>query len=113
MVVYTDANWAGCPDTHKSTSGYGVFIGDNIVSCLPSVNILSLAPVQKPSTVPLLMVLSKLLGCDSFLLSLDPHSSVPPWCTVITFLSSISPPIQFSISGLSMWRLTYTSLVRE
>jgi len=32
MVVYSDADWAVCPDTRKSTSGYAVFLGDNLVS---------------------------------------------------------------------------------
>ncbi|WVZ83541.1 hypothetical protein U9M48_030678 [Paspalum notatum var. saurae] len=27
-----DADWAGCPDTCKSTSGYAMFLGDNLVS---------------------------------------------------------------------------------
>jgi hypothetical protein len=32
MVAYSDADWAGCPDTRRSTSGYGVFLGDSLVS---------------------------------------------------------------------------------
>ena len=32
LVVYSDADWAGCPDTRKSTSGYAVLLGDNLVS---------------------------------------------------------------------------------
>jgi hypothetical protein len=32
LRVYTDVDWAGCPDTRQSTSGYTVFLGDNLVS---------------------------------------------------------------------------------
>ena len=32
MVAYSDADWAGCPDTHRSTSGYTVYLGDSLIS---------------------------------------------------------------------------------
>lgn len=31
-MAYSDADWAGYPDTRRSTSGYCVYLGDNLVS---------------------------------------------------------------------------------
>jgi hypothetical protein len=32
LVAYSDVDWAGCPDTRKSTSGFCIFLGTNLVS---------------------------------------------------------------------------------
>jgi len=32
VVVYSDADWAGYPNTRKSTSSYAMFLGDNLIS---------------------------------------------------------------------------------
>ncbi|XP_058070005.1 uncharacterized mitochondrial protein AtMg00810-like [Magnolia sinica] len=32
LLAYSDADWAGCPNTRRSTSGYSIYLGDNLVS---------------------------------------------------------------------------------
>ncbi|GJS53176.1 ribonuclease H-like domain-containing protein [Tanacetum coccineum] len=32
LIAYSDADWAGCPAMHRSTSRYCVFLGDNLLT---------------------------------------------------------------------------------
>jgi hypothetical protein len=32
LTIYSEADWAGCPDTRQSTSRFCVYVGDNVVS---------------------------------------------------------------------------------
>ncbi|CAA7028522.1 unnamed protein product [Microthlaspi erraticum] len=32
LTAYSDDDWAGCPNSRRSTSGYCVFLGDNLLS---------------------------------------------------------------------------------
>jgi hypothetical protein len=46
-LVYTNVDWAGCSDTRQSTSGYTVFLGDNLVSwSLKRQNVVSRASAE-------------------------------------------------------------------
>jgi hypothetical protein len=32
LTAYSDADWAGCPDSHRSTSDYCIYYGDSPIS---------------------------------------------------------------------------------
>ena len=33
LVAYSDVDWAGCLDTHRSTTGWCMFLGDAFIFC--------------------------------------------------------------------------------
>ena len=32
LVAYSDVDWAGCPNTQRSVSGWCMFLGDSLIS---------------------------------------------------------------------------------
>jgi hypothetical protein len=62
LVVYSDVDWASCPDTRQSTSGYGVFLCDNLIAWSSKrQQKISRSSVEAEYRV-LLMVSSRLVG---------------------------------------------------
>lgn len=86
LVAYSDADWAGCPTTRRSTSSYCVFLGDNLLSWSSKrQHTLSLDRVPKLSTEVLQMQLLKLPGFIIFFVSFIHHYFLPP-LSIVTML---------------------------
>ena len=32
LITYTDSDWAGCPNDRKSTGGFAIYVGNNLIS---------------------------------------------------------------------------------
>nr|GEY82382.1 ribonuclease H-like domain-containing protein [Tanacetum cinerariifolium] len=62
LSAYTDADWVGCPVTRRSTSGYCVFLGDNLLSWFAKRQVTYLVLVLKVNNEVLQMLLLRLLG---------------------------------------------------
>jgi hypothetical protein len=105
LVVCTDVDWASCTDTCRSTSGYAVFLGDNLVTWSSKrQNVVSRLSAEAEYHVVANGVteaywLRRLLG--------ELHSR-PLWSTATTSTPSTSPPTPFSTSAPSMLRLIFT-----
>jgi hypothetical protein len=107
LVIYTDADWASCTDTRRSTSGYAVFLGTTWFPGWPSDRPSSPTPALWPSIVPLPTAWLSPLGCVSCSTSSRPHRLSAHLSTTIISPSCTYPPTPFSINAPSMWRLIF------
>uniref|UniRef100_A0A251TI83 Putative reverse transcriptase, RNA-dependent DNA polymerase n=1 Tax=Helianthus annuus TaxID=4232 RepID=A0A251TI83_HELAN len=103
LVAYSDADWGGgCPDSRRSTSGYCVFLGDNLLSWSSKRQPTVSRSNAEAEYRGLPMQLPKPLGYVIYYLSFIPLCVGPLLSIVIMFQLCISLIIQCSINVPNM-----------
>ena len=66
LRAFSDADWAGDPTDHRSTSGYCFLLGSSLISWLSKKKLMWPALVLKHNIVPLLIPHLNSFGYDGF-----------------------------------------------
>lgn len=109
LVAYSNTDWVGCPDTRCSTSGYCIFLGDNLLSwSLKHQHTVSRSNVGAEYH-GVANAIAEACWLRQLLVELHQPLRKATMSTMTTSVPCISPLISCSTNARNMWRLTFTS----
>jgi hypothetical protein len=88
LVAYSDVDWIACSDTRHSTSGFCLFLGDNLISWSSRQQPQCHGLVLMLNTMSLQLWLLKHVGCVTFSWSFNDRCILPP--SFIVTMSTLS-----------------------
>jgi hypothetical protein len=102
LIIYTDADWAGCLDTRRSTSGYTVFLENNLVSWLAKRQTVVSRSSTEAEYHAVANGMAEATCCASCSMSSRVRLLGALSSTTTTSASCTSPPTPFSINASNM-----------
>ncbi|GJZ37534.1 ribonuclease H-like domain-containing protein, partial [Tanacetum coccineum] len=107
LTAFTDADWAGCPVTHKSTSGYCVFLGDNLLSWSVKRQVTLSRSITEAEYHGVANVVAEVAWIRNLLLELHATltTATPVYCDNVSAVYLSTNPV--SISVLNTLRLIF------
>ena len=108
LIAYSHADWSGCPNTHKSTSGYYVSLGKNLISWSSRRQ----HTVSRSSTEVEYRIVVSCVVEYSWLQQLLHELPHPPSHATMVYCDNVTPctcQIRFSVREPNMLRLIFTS----
>lgn len=105
LTAYSDADWAGCPDSCRSTSGYCAFLGNNLISWSSKHQATVSRSVLKPNIEVFPMLLRRLAGYATCYLSFISLYVVLLWYIVTISVRCTCLATQYNISAPNTLKL--------
>ncbi|XP_040987785.1 uncharacterized mitochondrial protein AtMg00810-like, partial [Juglans microcarpa x Juglans regia] len=110
LVAYSDTDWADCPDTRRSTSGYSIYLGDNLVSWSAKKQPTVFRSSCESEYCALAFTVAELIWLTHLLRDLQVPMSQQPLLLCDNKSAFFLAPIRFHTNGLSMlnWTITFS-----